>query len=257
MTAQFRVIPVFLFAGFAFAQSGTIQGIIMDPAGGRVPNAKVTAVDQDKQVIARETLSNQEGAFALRSLLPARYTVRVEASGFKTLERTDLVLDQNQVMALGTVTIEVGQTTESVTVEAEVPLVETDTAHRGFTVTSRQVTQLPLNGRDFTSLIRTLPGIVHGEASDFRLAFNNTDQFNVNGLRGSMNNVFLDGSINTDVGANDGQYYAGQPRRRRRVPRTNVDLQRRIRPESRRHDLHQHQERNHRFSRHAVRISAQ
>jgi hypothetical protein len=87
-----------------------------------------------------------------------------------------------------------------------VPLVETESALRGFTVTSRQVTQLPLNGRDFTSLMRTLPGVVTSYNSDFRLAFNNTDQFNVNGLRGSMNNVFLDGSINTDVGANDGQY---------------------------------------------------
>ena len=51
-----------------------------------------------------------------------------------------------------------------------------------------------------------MPGVVSNSGSDFRLAFNNTDQFNVNGLRGSMNNVYLDGSINTDVGANDGQY---------------------------------------------------
>ena len=48
--------------------------------------------------------------------------------------------------------------------------------------------------------------MVSNDRSDFRLAFNNTDAFNVNGLRGSANNVYLDGSINTDVGANDGQY---------------------------------------------------
>jgi hypothetical protein len=73
-------------------------------------------------------------------------------------------------------------------------------------VSGRQVVEQSLNGRDFQSLIRTLPGVVSNDTSDFRLAFNNTDAFNVNGLRGSMNNVFLDGSINTDVGANDGQY---------------------------------------------------
>lgn len=206
MATYLRFVPALVLTGFAYAQSGSIQGVIVDSAGGRVPDAKVSAFDQDKQVVARATVSNQEGVFALRPLLPGRYTVRIEASGFKALERTDLVLDQNQVMSVGTLTLEVGQTTESITIAAEVPMVETDTALRGFTITSRQVTQLPLNGRDFTSLIRTLPGIVHGEASDFRLAFNNTDQFNVNGLRGSMNNVFLDGSINTDVGANDGQY---------------------------------------------------
>ena len=197
---------VLLCSMAAFAQYGSIQGTVVDPAGAVVPNAKLTAVDQEKQVVARETTSSADGTFALRPLLPGRYTIKAEAPGFKITERTDLVLDQNQIMALGPVALQVGQTTESVTVQAEVPLVETDTAHRGFTVTSRQVTQLPLNGRDFTSLMRTLPGVLSNERSDFRLAFNNTDQFNVNGLRGSMNNTFLDGSINTDVGANDGQY---------------------------------------------------
>lgn len=197
---------LFFFSAELFAQNGSIQGVVMDAAGASIPNAKVTATDQDKQLIIREVITAPDGLFALRPLPPGRYTVRVEASGFKALERTDLVLDANQIMAIGSLSMTIGQTTESVTVEAEVPLVETETAQRGFTVTSRQVTQLPLNGRDFTSLIRTLPGVVTNYNSDFRLAFNNTDQFNVNGLRGSMNNVYLDGSINTDVGANDGQY---------------------------------------------------
>ena len=83
---------------------------------------------------------------------------------------------------------------------------ETRTADKNFVITSTQVTETSLNGRDWQSLLRTLPGVVSNDASDFRLAFNNTDSFNVNGMRGSMNNVYLDGSINTDVGANDGQY---------------------------------------------------
>lgn len=178
----------------------------MDAAGASVPNAKVTAVDEGKKLVVREATSDSDGSFALRSLPPATYTVKVEAAGFKSLDRPSLVLDQNQILSLGTVNLQVGQATESVTVEATTPLVQTDTAQRGMTITERQVTQLPLNGRDFTSLMRTLPGVVTTANSDFRLAFNNTDQFNVNGLRGSMNNVFLDGSINTDVGANDGQY---------------------------------------------------
>ena len=115
-------------------------------------------------------------------------------------------LDANQIMNLGTLSMQVGQTTESITVAAEVPLVETSTSQKSFVISSRQVTELSFNGRDFQSLMRTLPGVASNSGSDFRLAFNNTDQFNVNGLRGSMNNVYLDGSINTDVGANDGQY---------------------------------------------------
>ncbi len=190
----------------AFAQTGSIQGVIVDSAGASIPNAKIAAYDQAKQIVARETISGQNGGFFLSPLLPGRYTIKVEATGFKAVERTDLTLDQNQIMNLGSLTAEVGQTSESVTVEAQVPLVETSTAQKSFVISSRQVTELALNGRDFQSLMRTLPGVVSNDASDFRLAFNNTNSFNVNGARGSANNVFLDGSINTDVGANDGQY---------------------------------------------------
>jgi len=190
----------------ALGQTSSILGTLNDPQGAAIPNARIQAVDEAKQLVARDAVSDDAGRFALRPLLPGRYTVKVEAAGFRPLERTALTLDQNQVMELGVVGLALGQTSETVTVEAQVPLVETSTSQKSYVITGRQVTQLALNGRDFQSLIRTLPGIVSNDRSDFPLAFNNTDAFNVNGLRGSMNNVYLDGSINTDVGANDGQY---------------------------------------------------
>ena len=201
-----RMAFALTFTLAAFAQTGTIQGILTDPSGGAVPNAKITATDEAKSVVVRETVSATDGTFFLRNLLPGIYTVKSEVSGFKTLDRKGLRLDQNQIMDLGTLTLQIGQTAESVTVESDVPLVETSTANKSFVVDGRQVTELSLNGRDFQSLMRTLPGVMSNDATNFRLAFNNTDAFNTNGLRGSMNNVFLDGTINTDVGANDGQY---------------------------------------------------
>lgn len=200
------ITTLFCFGAIGFAQTGTIQGILIDSSGAAIPNAKVTATDVAKQLTARETETDTNGNFYLRNLLPGGYALKIEASGFKALERTGLQLDQNQIMDLGQVAMTVGQVSDSVTVEAAVPLVDTSTANKSFVITGRQVTQLNLNGRDFQSLMRTLPGVVSNDASDFRLAFNNTDAFNTNGLRGSANNVFLDGTINTDVGANDGQY---------------------------------------------------
>src|SRR5260370_5270786 len=194
------------FACAAFAQTGAIQGVITDGAGASVPKAKVTALDQDKQVVAREAVTSSLGAFYLTPLLPGRYTIRVEATGFKAFESKDLTLDQNQVMNLGVISLQLGQLTDSISVEAQIPLVETSTSQKSFVISSKEVTEVPLNGRDFQSLMRTLPGVVSNDSSDFRLAFNNTNSFNVNGQRGSSNNVFLDGAINTDVGANDGQY---------------------------------------------------
>jgi len=192
--------------GAAMAQTGTIQGTVLDAAGATVPNASVQAVDQDKSVVVRETTTNTAGTFIASPLQPGHYTIRVTATGFKEYEAKDLTLDQNQIMNLGNILLQVGQATDSVSVEATSPLVETTTAQKGYVISSRQVTEIPLNGRDFQSLMRTLPGVVSNDTSDFRLAFNNTNAFNVNGQRGSSNNVFLDGSINTDLGANDGQY---------------------------------------------------
>lgn len=196
----------FVCASLTFAQTGTIQGTLVDPSGAAIRGAKIAATDQRKAVIVREVVTADQGGFQLGNIQPGLYTLKFTAAGFKTLTRTDVQLDQNQNLNFGNVTLEVGSTTDSITVEAEVPLVETSTANKSFTITSKQVTDLSLNGRDFQSLMRTLPGVVSNDRTDFRLAFNNTDAFNVNGLRGSNNNVFLDGAINTDVGANDGQF---------------------------------------------------
>jgi len=209
---MFRTDLTVLFCAFTLglgsvvAQTGTIQGDVVDAAGATVPNAKVTAFDADKNVVVRETTTSRDGAFSLSPLLPGTYNVKVEAQGFKAYESNSLKLDQNQIMNLGSIALQVGQITDSISVEAQIPLVETATAQKSFVISSREVTELPLNGRDFMTLMRTVPGVVTNNASDFRLVFNNTDQFNVNGMRGSANNVFLDGAINTDLGANDGQY---------------------------------------------------
>jgi hypothetical protein len=189
-----------------FAQSGTIQGTVNDPAGAVIANCPVRAVDDAKNVVAREMVSGNDGTFVLQPLPPGTYSVNVECTGMKKALRPGVVLDVNQILNLGEIRMEVGAASESITVSAEIPQVETRTADKSFVISSTQVTETSLNGRDWQSLLRTLPGVVSNDASDFRLAFNNTDSFNVNGMRGSNNNVFLDGSINTDVGANDGQY---------------------------------------------------
>ncbi len=206
MWLRLTLLALLLGVVAAFCQTGVIQGTLVDSQQAVIVNAKVVAFDEAKALVVRETKSQPDGTFQLRPLLPGRYTVKADISGFKALERKGLVLDPNQILNLGTLGMQVGEAVETITVEAQAPLVETATAQRGFVITSRQVTEISLNGRDFQSLMRTLPGVVSNDRSDFRLAFNNTDAFNVNGLRGSHNNFYLDGSINTDVGANDGQY---------------------------------------------------
>lgn len=190
-----------------FAQAaGSIDGTVVDPSGAIIAGASVQVIDQTKGSVTRETTSNTDGIFRAVSLPPGTYSVKISVPNMREMLRTGVVLDANQNLSLGQVVLSVGSSMEVVTVTARQPLVELGTSDHSAVIDAREVTEQSLNGRDFQSLIRTLPGVVSNDSSDFRLAFNNTDSFHVNGLRGSANNVFLDGTINTDVGANDGQY---------------------------------------------------
>ena len=186
--------------------SGVIEGAVMDPQGAAIVSARVTCVDEDKNVIVRQATSGKDGGFQLRPLLPGKYTVKAENAGFKTYERRGLVLDANQILDMGELTLQIGSVTESVAVQAETPLVETATGQKSYVISQKQVTELSTNGRDFSSLMFTLPGVSSTLSSDFILGFNQTNSFSVNGSRTSMNNVYLDGNVNTDQGDNNSQY---------------------------------------------------
>jgi hypothetical protein len=195
-----------LFALPILAQTGSIQGTVVDSQGQVIVGATVRSVDSAKGIVIRQTASSGDGSFLLQPLQPGIYTIRVSSKGMKDLVRPNVNLDQNQVLGLGQLMMSVGAAAETVTVEATTPLVETASADHSSVIDSRQILETSMNGRDFQSLVRTLPGVVSADPSDFRLAFNNTDSFQINGMRGSNNNVYLDGAVNTDVGANDGQY---------------------------------------------------
>src|SRR5688500_18818997 len=106
-----QLLAVLAFTiGVSHAQTGAIEGFLLDSANAAVPDVKVAAFDQDNGVIVRETRTGRDGLFSLRALLPVRYSITIQTTGFKTLERADLVLHQNQVMALGTLSLQVGAT---------------------------------------------------------------------------------------------------------------------------------------------------
>ena len=193
-------------AGRLLAQNGTIQGIVVDSQGATIPNANVRATDIAKGAVIREVKSGGNGEFQLQPLPSGTYSIEVTAPGMSTLKRDNVTLELSQTLNLGPVALAVGSESTTVTVNTEPLLIETTTSEHSDVITSKEVTETPLNGRDFSSLIRTLPGIVSNNTSDFNLQFNSTTGFFINGFRSSANNVYLDGAINTDVGANDGQY---------------------------------------------------
>ncbi len=188
------------------AQTGSLSGTVVDPSGATIVGAQVQIVDQSTGAVSRTAVSDNSGTFRALNVTAGTYQIKVSAPGMKELDRDGVVLDEEQSLSLGQLQLTLGQSSQTVTVSTETPLIDTASTSNSAVVDQRQVVEQPLNGRDFESLLTTLPGVVTNNNSQFRLVFNQTDDFYVNGMRGTANNFFLDGVINTDVGANDGEY---------------------------------------------------
>ena len=135
--------------------------MVQDAQGAVVPNARITLVNQTQGVTAMSQTTGPEGTFVFTPLLPATYTVTVEAAGFKKYSKTEIVLFANDRMGLPPISLEVGSATESVTIEANAVQLETVTAARSGIVTDTQVKDIALNGRSFTNLMKTVPGVTN------------------------------------------------------------------------------------------------
>ncbi len=189
----------------ARAQSQFVNGTVVDQTGAVVAGAQVNFEDQDKKVVVRQLTTDSSGRFQAMNLQPGNYSITVEMAGFKKAQ-TSIKLDVNTKMDVGLIKLEVGEVTAEVSVSATTPLVQTSTMEKSFLVESQQIQQLPMNGRNWVALMKTMPGVVSDMTNDFDMNFNDVSGFHALGGRGSQNNFYLDGSPNLDVGDNQSQY---------------------------------------------------
>lgn len=180
-----------------FAQSADISGYIKDQTGATVAQASVELRDQDTGVRQR-TRTNNDGIYSLPGLKPGTYSATVQAKGFKTVTRDAIVLNAAERISLD-FSLEVGAVTETVTVEGDAPLLQTETAVVGTVVNRQFVANMPLNGRSFESLIELSAGVVY--TSPTSNISSQGQQFAINGQRQDANNFTVDGaSANSGVG---------------------------------------------------------
>ena len=141
---------------FGQANYGRIFGTVTDPTAAVLPGATVSIIDTQRG-LARSLTTDEVGLFNAPALIPGTYTVRVEVPGFKTLARENVVLEVGQEIRVD-VTIEPGQQGETVTVNEAIPLVDTTGATLGGTIANVEIADMPLNGRNFQSLMGLRPG---------------------------------------------------------------------------------------------------
>ena len=183
---------VFACAAWAQITTGALSGTVTDPAGAVVVGAKVEVVNQATGVTTPLT-TNDAGVFKAAFLAPGTYTVRVQATGFRTSETKDVVVELAHEPVVNS-TLQVGSVGETISVEGSAPLLVTDTAQLSTNVQSETVLTLPglQGGIDRMALMS--PGVVVG----FGNINSNGLLFSANGQRARSNNFLLDGQDNND-----------------------------------------------------------
>ena len=120
--------------------------------------AKLTIIDTQRGV-SRMLTADGAGEYNAPNLLPSNYTVRAEVKGFKTVERSGIILEVNQELRVD-LSLQPGQETETVTVTETLPLVDATNAELGGTLQSQIIDSLPMNGRNFQNLLQLRPGVM-------------------------------------------------------------------------------------------------
>src|SRR5580692_11048131 len=153
MKTLYAAILLVLCAALAFGQSATslMNGTVSDPTGAAIPGAEIQAVQTDTNLVLKTT-TNEQGEFALPSVPAGPYKLTVTKTGFKTATVSNIQVESG-VPATVPVKLEVGQSTETVTVTAGAEMVQTTSAEVSSSMSSRQVTDLPFATRNAVELM--------------------------------------------------------------------------------------------------------
>ncbi len=201
-------------SGLAYGQTitGSVTGVVTDPTGAVVVGATVTATNTGTGVVTTAT-TNGAGVYYLHFLQIGQYQLTIQGTGFKELTTAPFTLEVDQVAKVDG-KLETGAANETVTVSNELqPILDTDDATLTTTFTANTIENMPLNGRNFSSITMFLPGAVDTSPtgmSDVNAIERSTGpdgQVSVNGNRNQSNNYLLDGieineTINNTIGYN-------------------------------------------------------
>ncbi len=173
--------------------TGNVAGTIKDAQGGVIPGATVVLVSESRGTKSVPAVTDGNGNYVFANITPDTYTVNVTMPGFKALKRSGVVVTGGDRVAVGSLVLQVGETTESVDVTAEAPMIQAQSGERSAAISTEAIENLPINHGNFASFANLIPGVQSGGSTT------------VNRLgSSSQNNVMMDGISAMDTG-NNGQ----------------------------------------------------
>ncbi len=179
--------------------TGSIVGTVYDSSGLAVPTATIKLTNPSRG-FQRQISSAANGGFTFNGIEAGEYTLAVSAAGFKTMEKRNLMLATGERLSAGTMVLELGTVSETVIVQARAAAVQTESAERADVVTNAQADNLLTLGRNVTSLIGLLPGVVDRTNNE---SLDVAQDLHVLGNRRASNNITVDGTPAIDI--DDGQ----------------------------------------------------
>lgn len=185
-------LALLLCSVYAQSDTASISGFVRDPSGGSVPNATIT-IRNEATGVERRATTNEQGFYIVSSLPPAFYTIAIEAPGFKRFETANNKLDPN-ISRNVDATMQVGSATEVVNVVADAVQLQSETATVGKLVTTNEVKNIPLNGRNPLFLALLKPGVSGGNIGGFSFGLS-TGGLTINGSRTQDNLITFDGAV--------------------------------------------------------------
>ena len=187
--------------------SSTLVGTLADPGNALIPNAELTLTEKTTGEV-RRSQSNERGLFRFLELAPGQYSLRVDANGFKAYDLNNITLAASENRDLGTLVLQLGVVTESVSVTADATPVQTASSERSATIDTVQLGEVALKGRDLYGYMNLIPGVVDTTASrDLSSAFA-VQGIGINGQATGNKNVTLDGITILDAGGQNDTYVA-------------------------------------------------
>ena len=200
------VVLALVIPGNAQLNRGILEGTVTDPQGAAIPGVKVTVTAVDTNVVL-PTVTNSAGYYRVVDLVPGKYTVHLEATGFSPLDVTDITVAPGQTIRADA-KLNLGSTLQTLEVSAASALVQTAPTNFSTTVSTNTLENIPLQGRDLQQLVFLVPGVSGNGPPGSSFGFNSQygafpdpthlqgSDVSVNGGIGGTNAWYLDGNLN-------------------------------------------------------------
>ena len=190
---------------FGRTVSSSLVGTVLDPSSAVVPNASVTATDQETGAV-RTVITDSSGTFRFLNLTPGQYSLPVTVTGFKNITEKGITLAAQETRDVGKLTLTLGSTTDTIAITAEATPIQLASSEKAQTIDARQLNDITLKGRDVCGYLKLVPGVVDTANRDVASA-SAINGIYINGSNNTQTNFTVVGITDMDTGSNSTLHY--------------------------------------------------